>query len=137
MGLASALQLNGVWTRLAQNPLPIEKPLSWAPKGFIENPIVNQLADGTYIAVYNNPVSYTSTGYTVSMDGIHWAAGKSVVLQPQGSGHWATYIRTPLGLIPEEDGTFTLFYTGWIGNDLWSDPFTMSVGFVTLKVEYQ
>jgi len=137
VGLASALQLHGVWTRIAQNPLRIEEPVSWAPKGFIENPIVNQMADGTYIAVYNNPISASSTGYTVSMDGFHWAAGKSVVIQPQGSGHWATAIRTPLGLISEDDGTFTLFYTGWSSNDPWSDPFTMSVGFVTLRLQYQ
>jgi hypothetical protein len=41
-------------------------------------------------------------------------------------------VRTPLGLIPEGNNTFTLFYTGGIKpNPIYSE----SVGFVTLKLK--
>ena len=50
----------------------------------------------------------------------------------RGAGKWATEVRTPLGLIPEGNNTFTLFYTGGIKpNPIYSE----SVGFVTLKLK--
>lgn len=103
VGLASAPNLQGPWTRCtAFNPLRVE------PR-FIENPIVTQLADGTYLAVYDNHMS-NEIGYTVSADGIHWSAGRHLVVQ-SGSHVWATEVRTPLGLVEEGGGSFTLFYT--------------------------
>jgi hypothetical protein len=132
VGLASAPELAGPWTREKQNPLQIEN-------FFIENPIVTQLPDKTYLAVYNGP-NPNAIGYTCSADGVHWSKGVNLVIQPQGRGHWASTVRTPLGLIPEgNNNTFTLFYTGFIGTgDAYSDPHhTRSVGFVTLKLEYK
>jgi hypothetical protein len=39
--------------------------------------------------------------------------GKPLVVQPKRKGHWTDPARTPLGLIPESDGTVTLYYTGF------------------------
>jgi hypothetical protein len=103
VGLARAPQLAGPWTRCTElNPLKVEKR-------FIENPIVTQLADGTFVAVYDTDAP-NAVGYTFSSDGIHWSDGKELVVQ-DGSGVWATEVRTPLGLVPEGNDSFTLFYT--------------------------
>jgi len=103
VGLVRAPKLTGPWKRCTMlNPLNIEKV-------FIENPIVTQLDDGIYVAVYDNNVA-NSIGYTFSADGIHWAAGKSLVVQ-DGKGSWGSEIRTPLGLVPEGKDSFSLFYT--------------------------
>jgi hypothetical protein len=131
VGLASAPRLAGPWKRLREgNPLPIEKV-------FMENPIVTRLADGTYVAVYDSPAP-NAIGYTSSRDGVHWEAGQELVVQPQGKGHWAEDVRTPLGLIPEPDGTFTLFYTGYRNvrskfPDT-TDPGDSAVGLVTVRL---
>jgi hypothetical protein len=105
VGLVSAPRLAGPWKRLPENPVPISTK-------FIEAPIVTQLKDGTYVAVYDSEVS-NAVGYTFSSDGVRWFPGKTLVVQPKGKGRWAYHVRTPLGLIPESDGTLTLFYTGF------------------------
>jgi hypothetical protein len=103
VGLAWTAELNGPWKRCTElNPLKTEEI-------FIENPIVTQLSDGTYVAVYDNNLEH-SIGYAFSRDGIHWTRGRSLVVQ-KGKGIWASEIRTPLGLVPEGKDSFTLFYT--------------------------
>jgi len=103
VGLAWAPSLAGPWKRCTQlNPVNIEKV-------FIENPLVTKLADGTYVAVYDNKTEH-AVGYTLSQDGIHWTPGKALIVQ-KGNGIWASEVRTPLGLIPEGKDSFTLFYT--------------------------
>jgi hypothetical protein len=104
VGLAAAPSLAGPWKRCSEfNPLRVEKR-------FMENPIVSQLSDGTYIAVYDTDAP-SAIGYTLSSDGTHWSPGQSLIVQ-QGNSAWATEVRTPLGLIDEGNGLFTLFYTG-------------------------
>ena len=49
-------------------------------------------------------------GYSVSVNGLNWSAMKYVVVTDKLQSWWAEF-RTPLGLIPEEDGTFTVFFT--------------------------
>ena len=103
VGLAKAVDIGGPWTRCtAMNPLKVENR-------FIENPIVSQMGDGTYIAVYDTDAP-NAIGYTLSDDGIHWSAGQHLVVQ-EGNGIWATEVRTPLGLVDEGNGAFSLFYT--------------------------
>ncbi len=103
VGLASAPSLKGPWTRCtALNPSRVEER-------FIENPIVTRLADGMYLAVYDNHMP-NEIGYTVSADGVHWSAGRHLVVQ-SGGRIWATEVRTPLGLVAEGGDLFTLFYT--------------------------
>jgi hypothetical protein len=104
VGLARASQLAGPWARCSQlNPLKME-PI------FIENPIVTPLADGSFVAVYDDHRP-NSIGYSFSRDGIHWSTGQQLTVQT-GSGVWASEVRTPLGLIDEGNGSFTLFYSG-------------------------
>jgi hypothetical protein len=104
VGLARAAQLGGPWTRCSGlNPLRVEP-------SFIENPIVSRLADGSFVAVYDNHRA-NSVGYSFSSDGIHWSVGKQLTVQT-GTGVWASEVRTPLGLIDEGNGSFTLFYSG-------------------------
>lgn len=103
VGLAESNALRGPWRRCSSlNPLPIE------PR-FIENPIVSALPDGSWIAVYDNHQE-NSIGYTFSSDGVHWSAGRRLVVQ-SGAGVWASEVRTPLGLVSEGNGSFTLFYS--------------------------
>ena len=70
---------------------------------------VSRLADGTFIAVYDNHVE-NSIGYAFSKDGVHWGAGRRLAVQ-SGEGVWASEVRTPLGLVEEGNGLFTLFYS--------------------------
>lgn len=107
VGLASAPALAGPWKRCSQlNPLHIEKV-------FMENPVVTKLKDQTYVAVYDTDVNFPNAiGYSFSSDGIHWSTGEHVVIPPTGEQGWPAKLRTPLGLISEENNEFTLFYTG-------------------------
>lgn len=103
VGLAHASDLGGPWMRCTElNPLNVEKR-------FIENPIVTQLADGSYAAVYDDHRP-NGIGYSFSLDGIHWTAGQHLAVQA-GKGVWASEVRTPLGLVDEGNGLFTLFYS--------------------------
>ena len=114
VGLASAPALSGPWTRLPQgNPVLIE-PV------FMENPVVTRIGD-LYVMVYDSDIlnptkrSYFfenhSVGYATSTDGIHWSKGGRIIVQPKGEANWASDIRTPLGLVDEGHGLYTLVYT--------------------------
>lgn len=114
IGLATAPGIRGPWKRCPTgNPLRVE-PV------FLENPIVSRIGDW-YVAIYDavapgNP-AYTPnghiTGYTCSKDGIHWLPGGRILVQPSGPASWAYDLRTPLSLIPEGQGIYTMFYTGY------------------------
>ena len=41
-----------------------------------------------------------------------------------------------MGLVPEPDGTYTIFYTGTTSLDAWSDSYHMSVGYVTVQLDF-
>jgi len=121
VGLAEAPALAGPWTRCATgNPVPIE-PV------FIENPVVTKIGD-VFVAVYDNCApgeTYVADGLHVgiswSKDGKNWSRGQPLAVQPpDGPAQWSEDIRTPLGLVPEDDGTFTLLYTGKLrGSNFW------------------
>ena len=58
-----------------------------------------------YVAIYDVDFAFAhSIGYASSFDGVHWTAGKHLLLFPK-----TTTARTPLALIPNADGTFDLF----------------------------
>lgn len=113
VGLASAPALSGPWKRIpAHSPLTFEKE-------FVENPIVSRVGP-YYVAVYDSsPVAPGNkyieegihVGYSFSRDGIGWAPGKRLAIHTEGDANWAADIRTPLGLIPLDEGRFAMFYT--------------------------
>lgn len=107
VGLASAPRLVGPWVRCTgANPLPIGSY-------FVENPIVTRLADGRYVAVYDNGDALPTISVTYSEDGVILAPGTSLAMRPSGAHVWVDIVRPPLGLVPESGGTFTLLYTGY------------------------
>jgi hypothetical protein len=111
VGLASAPKMAGPWVRCSDlNPVN-------GHERFIENPIVTNLDDGTYLAIFD----YASCGdggfgYMLSKDGVHWSKAHYVNYQP-AIKKWWKITRTPLCLIKEEDGTFTTFYTAFTGSN--------------------
>jgi hypothetical protein len=105
VGLASAPALSGPWHRVpARSPLPLE------PK-FIENPIVTPAPLGGWLAVYDTNTA-DAIGWSWSADGIDWQKGHALIVQPT-AGSWAKDVRTPLGLVDEGGGRYTVFYTGF------------------------
>jgi hypothetical protein len=106
VGLVSSDSLEGPWVRCSKlNPVPLNR-------NFSENPVVTRLADGTYVAFFDGGPSNGTFGYSVSADGYHWPEGILLHFKPE-SGGWVEIMRTPLSLIAEEDGTFTVYYTGF------------------------
>jgi hypothetical protein len=116
VGVATADRLTSTdWVRVPrEQPSPIESL-------FIENPIVLKLPNGHFIAVYdiNNYPSQpdvaanpsNSVGYSISEDGIRWHQGRPLVVQTSPASNWSADLRTPMGLVPEADGTYTLLYS--------------------------
>jgi hypothetical protein len=133
VGLASAPTIGGPWVRRHGDSLPIEQR-------FIENPIVERLRDGSYAAVYDTTANPDAIGFTWSKDGVEWSPGQTVVIQP-ATGKWSPEVRTPLGLVPEPDGTYTVFYTGFEQAADWTKLMaatpanTFAVGFVRVRLK--
>ncbi|QYM79001.1 hypothetical protein K0B96_17115 [Horticoccus luteus] len=121
VGLAQAPALAGPWKRCPElNPSPLE-PV------FAENPLVTRVG-AHFVAIYDNCAPGDTyipearhIGYSVSADGIHWPKGGNLAVQPPtGPAQWSEDIRTPLGLIAEDDGTFMMLYTGKLrGHKFW------------------
>lgn len=136
VGTASAPALEGPWTRLSKlNPAPIEKV-------FIENPIVTPLAGGGFLCVYDAKPD-DAIGYAYSGDGIHWEPGRALVVQPK-PGVWSRDVRTPLGLIEEKPGEYTVFYTGFERTPDWDrllaghgGDASCAVGLVTVRLDWE
>jgi len=94
---------------------------------FLGNPVVTKIGD-VFVAVYDNCApgeTYVADGLHVgiswSKDGKNWSRGQPLAVQPpDGPAQWSEDIRTPLALAPEDDGTFTLLYTGKLrGSNFW------------------
>jgi hypothetical protein len=135
-GLASAPRLTGPWTRLS-----VDAPVS----RHTENPVVTRLEDGRYVAFFDGCGVHQKFGYMVSPDGREWSEPILIDLDDHPNRWWGL-TRTPLGLIPEGDGTFRLYFTAYNENfydipGIWSaktddvfDGFFASLGRVTLKL---
>lgn len=134
VGLVEAPSLAGPWRRRPDvSPSAIDDM-------FVENPVVQRLANGTFLALYdsdapsNGEVKYVTdalhVGGSLSRDGEHWAKGFPIRVTAQDQHPWSKDIRTPLGLIPEGNNEYTLFYTAEErGKRYWS------VGRVRLRLE--
>ena len=131
VGLAKAPALAGPWQRYSDlNPSPIEKK-------FIENPIVSRIGQ-QFVAIYDSSPDETNpnyvidgrhVGFSVSTDGIHWPPGRMLDVQSDVSD-WSEDIRTPLSLIQEEKGVYTILYTAKLKEKLF-----WAVGLVRVKVK--
>ena len=109
VGLVKAPELAGPWKRCSEM-----NPIKFHPV-FAENPIVVKLEDGRYTATLDGGRP-TQFGYAFSDDGIHWTKAAFIDLDLEFK-QWWTLMRTPLGLIPEDDGTYTVFYTAYTETD--------------------
>ena len=107
-GMAFAQKLSGPWKRMPDGFNPIK-----VAGVFMENEIVYQLKDSTYMMIFDS-FGDQEIGYSLSTDGINWGKETRIKIQSPGNT-WAEpgdhYTRTPLCAIPEDDGTFTVIYT--------------------------
>jgi peptidoglycan/xylan/chitin deacetylase (PgdA/CDA1 family) len=132
VGLAESATLAGPWSRVPDHsPVPIERR-------FIENPIVTPAPGGGYFAVYDAEAP-DAIGWAWSADGVTWQPGHALVVQPT-PGNWAKDVRTPLGLVDEGGGRYTVFYTGFEQDPDWDRLLrgqgkeTCAVGFAEVSV---
>jgi hypothetical protein len=92
--------------------------------------------DSLYLVVYDGANKH-EVSYSWSRDGINW--NKEKVLQLPNAPAWLHAMRTPLGLIPEGNNQFTLYFTAFDGQNkegvlpLWHDGFG-SVGMMKVKL---
>ena len=106
-GLAKA-KLTGKWERKPElNPLKINEV-------FIENSVVTQAAPDLYINLYDGG-KQNEIAYSCSRDGIHW--GKEQLIKLENRPAWIKYPRTPLSLIDEGKGLYTIYSTAFDGNN--------------------
>jgi len=115
VGLAKSKSLEGPWTRMDTTVNPIRTIHPW----FIENPLVYQLPNGLYIAVFDGgPEGFghhlpNKMGYTLSKDGIHWSAASYLPIETKVKKWW-DIMRTPLCLIDEGNDVYTIVYAAII-----------------------
>jgi len=130
-GLAkSESGLTGNWVRQYNlNPVQMDPE-------FIENSVVTQVAPNLLINLYDG-ANKQEISYSWSTDGIHWA--KEQLLKLPNPPEWIKHLRTPLGLIDEDDETYSIYFTAFDGNNpnkiepMWHDGFG-NVGLVKVKI---
>jgi len=105
-GLVSAPSLAGPWKRLYEyNPVMINNT-------FIENPIIFNLDNGLLLALFDSGFEQNTIGYSFSKDGYHWSKEKKIIF-PKDAVPWTGKVRTPMSFIPQDDGTFSIYYTAF------------------------
>jgi hypothetical protein len=111
VALAESITLEGPWSRLNKGLEPIK---TIHPQ-FVENPIVSQLPNGMYIAVFDGgPDGWghhlpNMMGYSLSKDGKNWAEARYLPIETKVNKWW-DIMRTPLCLIPEGNDVYTIVY---------------------------
>ena len=111
VALAESNSLEGPWTRLNKGLEPIK---SIHPV-FVENPIVSQLPNGLYIAIFDGgPDGWghhlpNMMGYSLSKDGVNWSEAHYWPIETKVAKWW-DIMRTPLCLIPEGNDVYTIVY---------------------------
>lgn len=111
VALAESKSLEGPWLRMNKGLEPIKSihPL------FVENPIVSQLPNGLYIAIFDGgPDGWghhlpNMIGYSLSADGINWHEAHYLPIETKVDKWW-NIMRTPLCLIPEGNDVYTIVY---------------------------
>lgn len=111
VGLAESNSLEGPWSRIkdGSNPIKTMHPF------FVENPIVSQLPNGMYIAVFDGgPDGWghhlpNMMAYSLSKDGKNWSEAHYLPIETKVDKWW-DIMRTPLCLIPEGNDVYTIVY---------------------------
>ncbi|OMQ10603.1 hypothetical protein [[Flexibacter] sp. ATCC 35103] len=111
VGLAESKSLEGPWSRIkdGSNPIKTMHPF------FVENPIVSQLPNGLYIAVFDGgPDGWghhlpNMMAYSLSKDGKNWGEARYLPIETKVDKWW-DIMRTPLCLIPEGNDVYTIVY---------------------------
>ncbi|NDV84508.1 hypothetical protein [Bacteroides sp. 51] len=138
VGLAQSETMEGPWTRMGEDV----NPLTCIHPTFCENPIVSQLPNGLYIAMFDGGPSYlklpNKIAYTLSKDGVNWTRAHYLAIDSTVNKWWMT-MRTPLCLIPEGDDVYTIVYTAWVHDDTSDNPNAKTrfnpVGMVKVKID--
>ncbi|HEY5124338.1 MAG TPA: hypothetical protein VIK14_11435 [Ignavibacteria bacterium] len=105
-GLAKGSSLRGPWNRIEEAGIMSRHT---------ENPIVQKLKENLYVALFDGCGVYQKFGYMVSSDGIHWS--KPIVINLENhTDKWWVLTRTPLGLIEEGEGKYSLYFTAYNKN---------------------
>lgn len=111
VALAESNSLEGPWKRLNKGLDPIK---TIHPQ-FVENPIVSQLPNGLYIAIFDGgPDGWghhlpNMMGYSLSKDGLNWGEARYLPIETKVNKWW-DIMRTPLCLIPEGNDIYTIIY---------------------------
>ncbi|UPZ14932.1 hypothetical protein [Flavobacterium humidisoli] len=111
VALAESKSLEGPWTRMNKGLEPIK---TMHPQ-FVENPIVSQLPNGLYIAIFDGgPDGWghhlpNMIAYSLSADGINWTEAHYLPIETKVDKWW-DIMRTPLCLIPEGNDVYTIVY---------------------------
>lgn len=111
VALAESNSLEGPWKRLNKGLEPIK---TIHPQ-FVENPIVSQLPNGLYIAIFDGgPEGWghhlpNMIGYSLSKDGISWGEARYLPIETKVDKWW-DIMRTPLCLISEGNDVYTIVY---------------------------
>lgn len=132
IGLASSKSMDGPWKRLDTTINPVK---SINPQ-FVENPLVYQLNNGAYIAVFdggpddNGHHFVNMMGYSLSKDGLHWSEARYIPLHTKLKQWWVT-MRTPLCLIPEGNNIYTILFAAINGKRF------HPIGMVKVKMDTQ
>ena len=110
-------------------------PVQMDPE-FIENSVVTKINDNLYINLYDGANEH-AISYSWSEDGITWNP-EQLIEFPDAPG-WIKTTRTPLGLIDEGNGIYSLYFTAFDGNNpqriepTWHDGFG-HVGLIKVKL---
>jgi len=122
--------LTSKWVRQSKlNPVPLDST-------FVENCIAIKVSPDLYITVYDG-ANEEEISYACSKDGIHW--DKEQLLKIPDAPSWIKNTRTPLGLISEGNGLYTIHFTAFDGNNpdkvepLWHDGFG-NLGKLTVRL---
>jgi hypothetical protein len=111
VGLAESSSIEGPWVRMDTTINPVISIHPW----FLENPIVSVLPNGLLIAIFDGgPDGWglhlpNMFGYSLSLDGVNWSEAHYFPIETKVRKWW-DIMRTPLCLIPEGDGIYTVVY---------------------------
>jgi hypothetical protein len=113
-------------------------PVQMDPE-FVENSVVTKINDHLYINLYDGANEH-AISYSWSTDGINWKPEQLINLPDPPS--WIKNTRTPISLIDEDDGIYSIYFTAFDGNNpekiepTWHDGFG-NIGLLKVKLNIQ